>query len=1148
MNILIISQCHKNALKETRRIVDQFAERTGDRTWQTPITQEGLKTLHRLLRQSARKNTAVACFWIRSRNVTELLWVVGDKKQFNEDGRTPTNRTQRNILREEDENQWHELYSIQIMSALGALLHDLGKATIGFDQKLREQSSSSDPYRHEWLSLCLFKNMIDGCQSNTDFLERLQNWQEYQKADPQWFTNLQVDEVHTDATTLGFENMPPLAQWLAWLIVSHHRLPYFDCNYNKGRKDLKRHDHVLLNADTETFFKFLKPVEGWVKSYGDQDSNSSHVKSFFKLKKDPTLSLDWQKELSRWSRKALANQNLLAIDRSQLISNPLRLHLSRLCLMLGDHNYSSLSADSSQRVLTYEQTKNYTTIAREDKSSKAELWANIDNSTQYGKQFLDEHLIGVSKMSAYFSRYLPHIKNDLNSLKSQSSLRRRSTNPRFSWQDKACDALSQYGKASEERGFFGINIASTGTGKTLGNAKIMSSLSSHKGSSRLTFALGLRVLTSQTGHALREHFKLSDENIATLIGGPVLTANTEDQNNLSGSESNDPNTFFDDTEFFDLIDEGAIDEDIFGTVIRDTKTKQLLMTPWISCTIDHLMQLTEQHRGGRYMAPLLRILSSDLILDEPDDFGTDDLPALSRLVFWTGLLGSRVMLSSATITHDMAVGLHKAYEAGRKQWASFLNQQPLPTVCAWFDEFNQHVGFYDSEDYAIQHKDFCNKRIKKLQQQPIRRKAEWLDFGSPKNLAQKLMEGALELHHRHGVEHTELLGKDKKLSIGLIRFANINPMMAVLNDFLKAECPEDTMFHVVPYHSQQLLLLRSTLEGSLDRLLQRSNENNLFLQPEIQAVVNHADHKHIKNHIFIVFGSPVTEVGRDHDYDWAIIEPSSMRSIIQLAGRVWRHRPMKVAETANILILNQNIKASQNQLPAYTRPGYESKDSNFKLSKHQLNHIIKEDEIEAITSIPRLQQEQHTAPAKKAARKQSRLSKLKGGATATVNIVKNELADLEHRVMQDLLNNDNNLISKYREEFNAACLSSHHSRISPFREEKGYTETYVALFDEYREYNILFKTYANAMSYSDNDENASTHKFKPLLLEHHERIQPWLVPNFQERLEEIAEQYDITLTNASLKFANVSLREFEEDSISRWNFHPWTGFWKEKEL
>ena len=50
MNILLISQCSKNALDRTRQILDQFAERRGDRTWQTAITQQGLDTLRRLLR------------------------------------------------------------------------------------------------------------------------------------------------------------------------------------------------------------------------------------------------------------------------------------------------------------------------------------------------------------------------------------------------------------------------------------------------------------------------------------------------------------------------------------------------------------------------------------------------------------------------------------------------------------------------------------------------------------------------------------------------------------------------------------------------------------------------------------------------------------------------------------------------------------------------------------------------------------------------------------------------------------------------------------------------------------------------------------------------------------------------------------------
>jgi len=65
MNVLLISQCSKRALDESRRILDQFAERKGDRSWQTAITLQGLDTLRKLLRKTARRNTAIACHWIK---------------------------------------------------------------------------------------------------------------------------------------------------------------------------------------------------------------------------------------------------------------------------------------------------------------------------------------------------------------------------------------------------------------------------------------------------------------------------------------------------------------------------------------------------------------------------------------------------------------------------------------------------------------------------------------------------------------------------------------------------------------------------------------------------------------------------------------------------------------------------------------------------------------------------------------------------------------------------------------------------------------------------------------------------------------------------------------------------------------------------
>lgn len=225
MNILLISQCHKNALTETRRILDQFAERCGDRVWQTAITQAGLETLHQMLRKTARKNTAVACYWTHAKNTTDLLWIVGDKSQFNTQGRVPTNRTERNILRAQDEDNWLSMHTIQILASLAALMHDLGKSTIAFQHKLKaNKRPPADCYRHEWISARLFEAMIFGCTTDKEWLERLAHWSEYVQQHPNWLADNQFNEG--DKPYRQYGSMPPIAKAIIWLIVSHHRLPF----------------------------------------------------------------------------------------------------------------------------------------------------------------------------------------------------------------------------------------------------------------------------------------------------------------------------------------------------------------------------------------------------------------------------------------------------------------------------------------------------------------------------------------------------------------------------------------------------------------------------------------------------------------------------------------------------------------------------------------------------------------------------------------------------------------------------------------------------------------------------------------------------------------------------------------------------------
>ena len=163
MNVLLISQCHKNALKQTRRVLDQFAERRGERTWQTAITKQGLDTLRRMLKKSARKNTAVACHWIRGRDHTELMWIVGNAAAFTAWARCPPTPP-KGCTAAESENDWHNAPAIRLLAALAALFHDLGKANDTFQAKLKPGNKlpMADPFRHEWVSLRILQALAGG--------------------------------------------------------------------------------------------------------------------------------------------------------------------------------------------------------------------------------------------------------------------------------------------------------------------------------------------------------------------------------------------------------------------------------------------------------------------------------------------------------------------------------------------------------------------------------------------------------------------------------------------------------------------------------------------------------------------------------------------------------------------------------------------------------------------------------------------------------------------------------------------------------------------------------------------------------------------------------------------------------------------------
>lgn len=1102
MNILLISQCNKNALTETRRILDQFAERRGDRTWQTPITYEGLNTLRKLLRKTARKNTAVACHWIRGKDHSELLWVVGDASRFNTEGAVPTNTTQRNIVRREDENDWHTAEDIKLLAALSALMHDLGKACSAFQKRLL---GTSDPgpniYRHEWISLRLFQAFV-GSDSDEAWLKRLAN---PSKADDKtWKDRLQKDGIDA-ADGNPFSHLPPLAAAVGWLILTHHRLPTMP-----ERKDISGESLIDLPGNIQA---------DW--NQRNEGADPKAIKPYWTFSKPlPVITSKWRTQAAKYATSLLERQDN---EPRGWLANTYVMHLARLSLMLADHHYSSLTA-SADRVTG---DKDYL------------LYANTIRKTGELCQKLDEHLLGVAKVSREVSYHLTTLTNNLPRLARHKGFRQRSKDPRYRWQDRAFDLAEGIREQADNQGFFGINMASTGCGKTLANGRILYALANPAKGARFSIALGLRTLTLQTGQAYRDRLNLNDDDLAVRVGGSAsrkLFEHYEAEAEKTGSASNQA-----------LIEEDShvhyegnfSQHPLLKTTSHNDKIKPLLSAPILVCTVDHLIPATEGDRGGRQIAPMLRMLSSDLVLDEIDDFDLNDLPALTRLVHWAGLLGTKVLLSSATLPPALVHGLFNAYRGGREEYQRNRGEpnQALSICCAWFDEHDrQHQSCPDSETFLQVHNAFAQKRYQKLAEETARRRTEIypisLRQGTKEalraSLADDLLKGALALHQRH-------LNKDhhsnKRVSFGLIRMANIEPLVEVAQNLYRLGAPEGVRIHLCVYHSQYPLLLRSAIERRLDQALNRSDPDAVFKLEDIRTRIDaHPE----SDHLFIVLGSPVTEVGRDHDYDWAIVEPSSMRSLIQLAGRVRRHR-FEPCEQANIFLLNTNLKALEHKgKAAFLRPGFED-NGEWKLTTHEMDQLLEPEEHEAIDSRPRIVPRVPLRP-------------------------KSSLVDLEHARLDKLMIEPEFKPLSPREqralgqEFAAPKLGAYswHSQPQvnltallqkwrPFREDPIESTDLVLLpnedEDDYALYEVTDNGYKNGTPYT-----AVNNLLERQTIDFGQGIIPWGDTDYMEALERLAENMEISPTECAQTYGVLNL----DSNTNGWCFHPTIGFTKRR--
>jgi CRISPR-associated endonuclease/helicase Cas3 len=366
---------------------------------------------------------------------------------------------------------------------------------------------------------------------------------------------------------------------------------------------------------------------------------------------------------------------------------------------------------------------------------------------------------------------------------------------------------------------------------------------------------------------------------------------------------------------------------------RSQKAPQLLMPPVLVSTIDFVINASEPGRQGHHALALLRVMNSDLILDEIDSYDPQAMVAVLRLIQLSAMLGRNVICSSATLSVPVAVAVHEAFLSGVRMRAAVEPSFTTPVV-AMIDDLLPPAGFHGG---AGEFGAFVAARyaemIDALQQKPVYRQPRIAKVpGSGEQAYLEVIRDSVQQLH---ADNQWELAPGKWLSFGLVRVANISTAIKVARYL--SEQFGDTGPKIACYHSNELRIQRHLKEQRLDYLLNRKggHAERLKADPELIA----AFPKGAGSVPFIVVATPVEEVGRDHDFDWAVIEPSSAQSIVQTSGRVNRHRLVEV-DKPNVVILDCNLRSLRvgqrkgiGGQPCFVKPGFEVRACRYSSTK-----------------------------------------------------------------------------------------------------------------------------------------------------------------------------------------------------------------------
>ena len=194
----------------------------------------------------------------------------------------------------------------------------------------------------------------------------------------------------------------------------------------------------------------------------------------------------------------------------------------------------------------------------------------------------------------------------------------------------------------------------------------------------------------------------------------------------------------------------------------------------------------------------------------------------------------------------------------------------------------------------------------------------------------------------HDLNAIELNGY--QVSVGMIRMTRIAHTAALAVQMRSGDLG-DRLRLLVCLHAQMPRLHRAYIETRLKRALTRKGaapDKGVLSLCHAEDVFSRADEVGKRKIEIVVVTTPVIETGNDVDFDWAILDPISTRSIIQSAGRVRRHRAA-TGDKPNIFILGCSPIAMQQgklAMPGVeTIPAEQTKVDRIELRNYEGRHF-----------------------------------------------------------------------------------------------------------------------------------------------------------------------------------------------------------------